>query len=208
MPGELLVDIINKAAQNGIPQSNRTDLLFGRVTKTNPLNITVQNEKEYVLTEQFLLLSPWCKEQTITISNKSHKHTIPANSLSHTHTVDVAGTSHSHTIQYYSNASHRHRLSENPEVWTPGGIDDVIYMPQSTGDTTPNGSTATTDTSLTSLVSTNNATAGVNLSASLGGEDLAVNGNTITLNPGLATGDKVLMLRYANGQKFYVLHKV
>lgn len=40
------------------------------------------------------------------------------------------------------------------------------------------------------------------------GEAQPVSGGTVTLNPALAVGDKVLLLRVQNGQKFVILSKI
>lgn len=48
----------------------------------------------------------------------------------------------------------------------------------------------------------------VTLTGTKGGVPLPAKGDTVTLNPGLAAGDKVLLLRVQGGQRFVVLSRV
>lgn len=48
----------------------------------------------------------------------------------------------------------------------------------------------------------------ITLTGSKNGAGLPASGDTLTLNPALAAGDKVLLLRVQRGQKFVVLSRV
>ena len=131
--------ITSRRATNG-------DFVMGTVIKINPLIIQVGTIN---LTENFLMLSPFCVETKI--------------NLNHTH--DTTGSTKSTDL-----GSHTHNVL----------IDGTIY--------------GTTDTDLGSH------THGIELESANG---LGI----ITLWRGLKVGDNVLMLKGANGQKYYVLQR-
>lgn len=82
MAGELLASIMLDAARNGIPESERSGIVFGSVTSVSPLKIQVRNEPKLILTEEFLKLSPLCIEQKLKMQEKNTEDT-----LDHTHKV-------------------------------------------------------------------------------------------------------------------------
>lgn len=67
MVGEKVVSLMLRAGKEATPNSEKTDLIYGKVVSTQPLKIQVANEPKLVLTETFLVLSELCKEKTIQI---------------------------------------------------------------------------------------------------------------------------------------------
>lgn len=60
MAGEKLAKLIKQGASNAIPKSSLTDLVGGEVVNTSPLIIQVENR--FQVDEDFLILSPFCRE--------------------------------------------------------------------------------------------------------------------------------------------------
>ena len=91
MAGEKLVEMMKQAGRNGIPATERTDIVYGTVQTTHPLLITLDKDPKMRLTETFLYLSPLCKRKTVTIpawqttaaGEEPHSHTIEK------HTVEI-----------------------------------------------------------------------------------------------------------------------
>lgn len=67
MAGEKLVEIMKQAGRNGIPATERTDIVYGTVQTTQPLLIALDKDPKMRLSETFLYLSPLCKRKTVTI---------------------------------------------------------------------------------------------------------------------------------------------
>lgn len=65
MAGERIASLMLQAGKNAIPNSEKTDLVYGRVISTNPLKIQHSKESKIVLTESFLILSKLCKEMKV-----------------------------------------------------------------------------------------------------------------------------------------------
>lgn len=89
MAGEKLVELMKTAGRNGIPATERTDIVYGTVQSTEPLVIALDKDPKMRLTETFLYLSPLCKRKTFTIpawqtqTASQHSHGI------NQHTVEV-----------------------------------------------------------------------------------------------------------------------
>lgn len=67
MAGEKLASLMLKAGRQAIPNSEKTDLLYGKVLSVSPLRIQVANEPKLILTESFLILSDLCREKKVQI---------------------------------------------------------------------------------------------------------------------------------------------
>lgn len=131
--------ITSRRATNG-------DFVMGTVLKTNPLIIQVGTMN---LTENFLMLSPFCVETKIDLN---HTHEISGSTKStdlgsHLHSVTISGTNYA--TSEANLGSHSHEIELN----SANGL------------------------------------------------------GIITLWRGLKVGDNVLMLKGANGQKYYVLQR-
>lgn len=68
MAGEKLASLMLQAGKSAIPNSEKTDLVYGRVISTNPLKIQLARESKIILTESFLILSKLCKEMRVKIA--------------------------------------------------------------------------------------------------------------------------------------------
>lgn len=83
MAGEKLVNLIFDAANDALPPTNRTDVVWGTVVTPNPITIKVDGENGMILSATFLKLSPLCQIKTFTIPQwqteiaEGHTHTIP-----------------------------------------------------------------------------------------------------------------------------------
>ena len=131
--------ITSRRATNG-------DFVMGKVIKLNPLIIQVGTVN---LTENFLMLSPFCVETKINL-NHTHETTGSTKSTdleSHLHSVTI--NSSNYATSYTDLGSHSHEI----ELESANGL------------------------------------------------------GIITLWRGLKVGDNVLMLKGANGQKYYVLQR-
>lgn len=91
MAGERIVSAMQAMASNGIPPTERTDLVYGTVTSIAPLVISVQAEnKQMPLTEGFLVLSAMCLQKTVVVTRPAIQATCSsAGDPSHTHVVTV-----------------------------------------------------------------------------------------------------------------------
>jgi len=129
--GERLVSFMLSAGRDAIPNSEKLDLLYGKVTSIDPLEVQVVNEPKLILTEEFLLLSPLCKKKEFTIpewnteEEEEHTHQVPSiqtyDASGHVHAVPSqdteAGVAHKHTI-----------LKHTVEVWRGLEVDDIVLM--------------------------------------------------------------------------------
>lgn len=124
MAGEKLVQIMKDAGRNGIPKTSLTDLVWGDVASIAPLKIQVKNEPKLLLTEAFLILSPFCIAKTFTIpawsANAENAHTHQYqddNGTSVATKTSAAGSSHGHTIS-------EHTVT----VWRGLQVGDTVIM--------------------------------------------------------------------------------
>lgn len=127
-------------------RSTNGDFVMGKVINTNPLTIQVGLVK---ITEDFLMLSPFCVDTSINL----------------THTHKISGTTNSTNL-----GSHLHSVTINSSNY------------------------ATSETNLGS----HSHTIQISDESGLG---------IVKLWRGLKVGDDVLMLKSANGQKYYVLQR-
>lgn len=64
MPGEKLAELIKRQSQS--PMS-KTDLLYGTVLAVAPLQVQIDSDNTFILSETFLILSPLCQEKVVTL---------------------------------------------------------------------------------------------------------------------------------------------
>lgn len=148
MAGEKLVELIRKSAKAAIPESSLSNILFGKVVSSSPLEILIENR--FKVGSSFLTLSPFCFEKKINITISGHTHTV---------------TAKNHTVP-----KHKHKIKEDAEEETKDN-DSV--------DLSHNISLSSTDK-----------------------QNIEVK-----IWSGLQVGDTVRLLRFANGQQFYILDK-
>lgn len=67
MAGEKIAALMLRAGRQAIPNSEKTDLLYGKVLSVSPLRIQVANEPKLILAESFLILSDLCREKKVQI---------------------------------------------------------------------------------------------------------------------------------------------
>lgn len=65
-----IIDIIKTAAQQGIESGNPVNVLKGTITKSNPLQVFV--EQRFTLTADFLIVTEAVKELNITIAGQTY----------------------------------------------------------------------------------------------------------------------------------------
>lgn len=132
MAGERLVEVMKRAARSGIPQTERTDLVWGTVTEADPIKITLDNDPKLILDETFLFLSPLCKEKRFTIpewktdDETQHVHAITVN----VHTTVTEGSATSTATASCAPTTHKHTIPEHPDVLVWRGLEagDRVLM--------------------------------------------------------------------------------
>lgn len=67
MAGEKAISLMIKAGRAATPPSEKTDLIYGKVISTNPLQIQIANESKLILSKTFLILSEFCKEKRVQV---------------------------------------------------------------------------------------------------------------------------------------------
>lgn len=200
-----LAETVYLMAQKSMKAAQLTDLKVGTVTGVGPLEITVDPAMPPLPAGVLLLTEPVI-EKKIPILTHTHEveglsHTHSVTGLSHLH--NTGGLSHSHTVD---GLSHTHTLTEGATGSALGGS-----YPSDSQLT----STYPSDTQLTGTYPTTGALGDVESSSALGnvacvenGVTLPVENGYIILNRALEVGDKVLLLRVQNGQKFIVLSRI
>lgn len=92
--GDRLVKCMRQAAKKTQNPSKNTDIVYGVVQSTSPLTVLVDNRLE--LTEESLVLSPFCFRAAFELTIDNHTHPIsvdPISQQSHDHSVDAKTTS-------------------------------------------------------------------------------------------------------------------
>lgn len=120
MAGERLVQLMLEAGKDANPSSELADLIYGKVISISPLKVQIVNEPKMVLSEAFLILSPFCKEKTFTIPKWNTN-----NETEHTHairdTYSGGGSS--------SPTSHKHSIPKHEvQVWRGLKVGDKVLM--------------------------------------------------------------------------------
>ncbi len=181
-----LAETVYLMVQKSMKAAQLTDLEIGTVTSVGPLEITNSPNMPPLPAGVLLLTEPVIEKK---IPILAHSHDVEG--LSHIHSV--TGLSHQHSTD---GLSHTHTLT--------GG---------STGSAL--GGSYASGNALAGSYPTTEALSDVESTSSLGGVVCIENGvplpvkdGYIILNRGLEVGDKVLLLRVQNGQKFIVLSRI
>jgi len=109
-----LLKIIKKAAVEAVEASNPTAILFGKVIKTSPLNIMI--EQKMTLTQEFLVLTKNVSDYTVEMA-------VNAN----TDNTDLSVVIEGQTVSL----KHKHKLPSLMTVLVKNGLkvnDNVILM--------------------------------------------------------------------------------
>lgn len=91
--GDRLVKCMRQAANKTHNPSKNTDIVYGVVQSTSPLTVLVDNRLE--LTEEFLILSPFCFKAAFELTINDHTHKVdvdPISQSSHSHNTDTKPT--------------------------------------------------------------------------------------------------------------------
>lgn len=182
-----LAETVYLMVQKSMKAAQLTDLRVGTVTSVDPLEVTTDPAMPPI-PSSILYLTSSVVEKKIPVLSHSHD----VNGLSHTHTV--SGLGHQHST---GGLSHTHTV-------TDGNTGAAL------------GDSYTSDEQLTGAYDTSSALSGDvtstdaldSVSCIENGVTLPVEGGYIILNRALAVGDKVLLLRVQNGQKFIVLSRI
>lgn len=200
-----LAETVYLMVQKSMKAAQLTDLEIGTVTSVGPLEIT-NDPSMPPLQASILLLTAAVIEKKIPILTHTHdveglSHTHSVTGLSHQHST--GGLSHSHTV---NGLGHTHTTDTGSTGSALGGS----Y--QSDSQLT---STYPSDTKLSGTYPTTGALSDVKSTSALwnvacieNGVTLPVENGYIILNRALEVGDKVLLLRVQNGQKFIVLSRI
>lgn len=200
-----LAETVYLMVQKSMKAAQLTDFEVGTVTAVGPLEITTDPSMQPIPSSILYLTEPVIEKKipilahTHEVDGLAHSHSVTGLSHLHntsglTHTHDTTGLGHTHTL----------------EAGTTGSALDGSYA---SGDAL--GGTYPSDTQLTGSYPTTGALGDVESTSALGGVACVENGVTlpvengyIILNRALEVGDKVLLLRVQNGQKFIVLSRI
>lgn len=168
--GDRLLKVMKKASQNANPDTKYTDLMYGVVQNINPLTVLIDNRLE--LTEDFLILSPFCYKTKFSVSFDAHRHDVTVDTISqedHVHgATDIAVKGHKHKVDDKDTTEAGEQSIAGAESKKAGGFS---ITPQ----------------------------------ANCG--DAGAHRFTVTLWDDLQIGDKLAMLRVAQGQAYLVLYR-
>ncbi len=129
--GDRLIKAMKTAGKMVNPSAEQTDIMYGVVQKTSPLTVLVDNRLE--LTEEFLILSPFCYSTGFTINIADHSHVVTVSSISasaHTHTVEGKETTRAGGFSSTPKASCSYAGGHNVKVslWGDLEIGDKLVM--------------------------------------------------------------------------------
>ena len=179
-----LKDALNLVTDKYMGASQLADVVIGTVLTVGPLTIQVNGMSD-VLREPVLYLTVNVVEKKIPILTHSHN----VEGLSHSHTVSGLGHGHNFEIQ----------ITGQDGTQTASGQTETALTgsyPTSTALEDLSETGAATDSRLSHIVCYEN------------GQALPVENGYIILNRALEAGDKVLMLRVQNGQRFLILSRI
>lgn len=129
--GDRLVNCMRQAAKRANPKSRNTDIVYGSVQTVSPLTVLVDNRLE--LTEEFLILSPFCFKSSFSLTVDSHKHAITVKEISqedHTHETKEGPTESAGGFEITPSASSRNAGGHVIDVtlWGDLEIGDRLVM--------------------------------------------------------------------------------
>lgn len=168
--GDRLLKVIKKASQNANPDTKYTDLLYGVVQSTHPLEVLVDNRLS--IDEESLILSPYCFKAAFTLNVDAHSHEVSVDAISQ--------EDHTHASSGMSMKPHKHKL-EDKDTSEDGGQEIEG------SNTEPGG--------------------GFHITPMAHCASAGAHRFTITLWDSLQVGDKLAMLRVAQGQAYLILYK-
>ena len=182
-----LAETVYLMVQKSMKASQLSDLRVGTVTTVGPLSITIDPNMPPIPSSILYLTEPVVEKK---IPVLAHSHDVSG--LAHSHTV--TGLGHQHNT---GGLSHTHTVTDGS---TGAALDGSYASDQQLSGTYDTSTALSGDASSTEALS---AVACVE-----NGVTLPVENGYIILNRGLEVGDKVLLLRVQNGQKFIVLSRI
>lgn len=218
-----LAETVYLMAQKSMKAAQLTDLKVGTVTAVGPLEITIDPAMPPLPAGVLLLTEPVIEKKipvlthSHLVSGLGHSHSVTGLShlhntggLGHAHTVD--GLGHTHTV---SGLGHTHTTTDGTTGSALGADYPTSSSLNSAGTSDALPGSYPSDTQLTGTYPTDSALGSVDSGGALSnivcyenGQALPVENGYIILNRALEAGDKVLLLRVQNGQKFIVLSRI
>lgn len=130
---EQLLNVIKKAAKEAIEESTPSNVMFGTVTSTSPLNINV--EQKLNLTSEFLVLTKNVVdyEVNVTMDWNTEVRSLNAN---HNHSTSVSGDCSVTVNQRDINLNHSHGINGTKSITIHNALkngDKVILIRQQGG---------------------------------------------------------------------------
>ena len=128
-----IINVIKKAAIGAVGEGSPSDILFGTVTKINPLEITV--EQKLPLTKEFLILTKNVIDYKTEVTVNWQTERVNQN-INHNHSVSVSGEASVSIGEYSKDLSHDHSISGRKEITIHNALkqgDTVILLQQAGG---------------------------------------------------------------------------
>lgn len=174
-----LNDAINMVTNQYMRTCQMTDIVIGTITAVDPLEVRVNGMSD-TLRAPVLYLTANVVEKKIPILEHSH---------------GLSGLAHSHTV---SGLSHTHDVTVSGDEGEYSGSAAASLGGSYGTSTALSRDSAETDSKLliSKIVCVEN------------GQQLPVKDGYIILNRALEIGDKVIMIRVQNGQRFIILSRV
>lgn len=125
--GQVILEATKKA--NQLPDSRFSDVLTGKVTKVNPLQIDISEKLQ--LTEKNLILSAFVQETWINVPTTPNPLEPADGKYQHRHFIDAEtelandgqGADHKHAIKIYTEFAHPKIL-----LWRGLQVGDFVYL--------------------------------------------------------------------------------
>ncbi len=190
-----MIEMVKSVAINAVESTNPVNVLYGQVTKVNPLEIQVH--QKLTLTSEFLILGRNVTDHEIEMTvDHTTESSLSSYDLSHTHSL--SGNT--------ENALGNHDLSHSHDFdgETDEGGEEDPYTHTYSGSTNNTGGSL--ELSHGHSFSGNTDTAGktLNLEHTHAYRDRKV----FTVHNALKTGEKVILLRVQGGNQYVVLDRV
>ena len=182
-----LAETVYLMVQKSMKAAQLTDLKVGTVTAVDPLEVTIDSTMQPIPSSILYLTEPVIEKK---IPVLSHSHDVSG--LSHTHTV--SGLGHQHST---GGLTHTHTITDGN---TGASLDGAYASDQQLTETYVTSSALSGEATSTGALGS--------IACIENGVTLPVENGYIILNRALAVGDKVLLLRVQNGQKFIVLSRI
>ena len=170
------------------------EVIQGIVKSVSPLQIQAVNDEKLLLNETILIVPKHLTNYTASIDISGGSVNAPTDSKSHSHTISGSASQDSHTHSH----EHSHTFSGNTGE---GGTDDP-HQHSLSGTTSSDSDSDTHTHTHTLTLSSGSESHSHNLSS------FSLSGATITVKNALKVGERVHLLSFNKGKKYYVLDRV